>query len=85
MGPSLLPWGTPETTGLGLLLTPSTTVIWVLFVRYDSKKDNAAPVTPLLSSLANMPLCHALSKAAETSRNTPCIFHLLTRPFLFYV
>ena len=51
MGPSLLPWGTPETTGLGLLLIPSTTVIWVLFVRYDLKNDNAAPVTPLFSSL----------------------------------
>ena len=64
------PWGTPAVTGSHLDDWPFKTTLWNLWLRKLWISSNGIPVT-ICFMLYISPSCHTLSKAFDTSDNTP--------------
>ena len=68
IGPSIVPWGTPEITGDQSELLPLNTTRCLLFVKKFLIHSNRGPSIPCRCSFSNKCSCDTLSKALERSK-----------------
>ena len=68
IGPSTVPWSTPESTDVSFELSPSTIVLIVLVDRKLVNHEWMFPLMPYCSSLCRSLSCGTVSNALEKSR-----------------
>jgi hypothetical protein len=68
IGPSTVPWGTPESTDVFFELSPSTIVLIVLVDRKLVSHEWMFPLIPYGSSLCRSLSCGTVSNALENSK-----------------
>ena len=78
-GPRTVPWGTPERTGAGEDLAPSTSTVCMRLERNDRIHRRSDPPMPNEESLLNKISWSTLSKALEKSKRMASVCSLLFR------
>ena len=78
-GPRTVPWGTPERTGAGDDLAPSTRTVWMRLDKNDRIQRRRDPPMPREESFVRRISWSTLSKAFEKSRRMASICSLFLR------